>query len=264
MDSQRIFLFINSAKDLHLTNALNQLWRIEKFSYIKRPRKDYGIMLVTNGQIDFNFDGGSVCAYPGDIVFLPKNCYYEAIFHTESGRVTNCLLNFDTCEESYRFEKPVKLFEGLPDSFEGQFSQIIEAARLEGYSNLYASGMFFLLLDKLYHMKISASIPQYKLLTLAQNILNEDFSISIGDVAKKCYTSEATLRRLFKSALGTSPVQYRTDMKLKRAVYLLDTTEMSIAAVADELNFFDAAYFCKIFQTHYGITPKQYIQSKRL
>jgi AraC-like DNA-binding protein len=44
----------------------------------------------------------------------------------------------------------------------------------------------------------------------------------------------------------------------------LDNREMTVSEIAASLSFFDAAYFCKVFRAHTGMTPTQYARSKRI
>ena len=69
-------------------NARKQHWTQARFSYLEHPRPNHGIMLVLNGQIDFvSPQMDTLCAKSGDIVFLPKNAYYEARFRIELGEI---------------------------------------------------------------------------------------------------------------------------------------------------------------------------------
>jgi AraC-like DNA-binding protein len=51
---------------------------------------------------------------------------------------------------------------------------------------------------------------------------------------------------------------------MKRAMYLIESTNMTVNEIAESLSFFDAAYFCKVFRAYTGMTPTQYAKSKRI
>ena len=61
-----------------------------------------------------------------------------------------------------------------------------------------------------------------------------------------------------------SPTQFRLKEKFNKAKYLLESTDMSVVEISDRLNFYDAAYFCKMFHKQTGLSPKQYRQKKKL
>ena len=87
---------------------------------------------------------------------------------------------------------------------------------------------------------------------------------TLARVAEHCFFSPAYCDNLFKAQTGMTPAQYRTDVKLKQAVYLLESTDLTVHEIAEKLNFFDAAYFCKVFRSRVGITPKQYVKNKKI
>ena len=101
------------------------------------------------------------------------------------------------------------------------------------------------------------------LITQARELLYNG-ELSVSEVAKKCAVSESSLRRIFKEQTGMTPVEYRLYAKLRRAAYLLESTDMSVCEVSNEIGFFDTAYFCKVFKKHMGITPKQYSHNKKI
>ena len=93
----------------------------------------------------------------------------------------------------------------------------------------------------------------------------KDFlKLGVGEVARACTVSESGLRQIFKEQTGMTPIEYRLYAKMKQAEYLLEATGMSISEIADKLGFFDAAYFCKVFKRHIGLTPKEYSKNKNM
>ena len=93
------------------TKAFQQHWSQARFSYMENPRPDYGIMLVLNGQIDFvSPQMDTLCAKAGDIIFLPKNSYYEARFRIELGEIDNYLINFEA-DKDFEYEKQMLISE---------------------------------------------------------------------------------------------------------------------------------------------------------
>ena len=58
------------------------------------------------------------------------------------------------------------------------------------------------------------------------------------------------------------PVKYRTVKKLEKAKLFLDTTDMPITEIAEELGFYDLSYFYKVFEEHCSLSPKKYRDSQ--
>lgn len=246
------------------TNALKQLWIQQSFNYVTSPRPDNGVMIVAKGKIEFITKDETLFAKSGDIIFLPKGCYYEVIFHTNSGPVVNYLANFLSDKEIWDSSIPLKIAENaLPNCLE-TFRNYVRESRNPEISILRRKGMLYLLLDTIMLETNNIRKQNTYILEEAKNFLHKNPNSSISEIATRYAMSESGFRKLFKDKFGMSPVQYRTEAKIARAIYLLESTEMSISEIADQLGFYDTAYFCKRFQAHTGLTPKQYSQSRRI
>ena len=262
---ENVFAFLNSNADFFPTLATKQIWKKEKFSYMNTPRPDYGLLLLTEGRIKFESKDITLMAYPGDVIFLPKNSYYQNTFFNKSAVVSDFLVNFDSTADCHTVNSPVKIAQNSSFSVETQFMQLVENALMPNHSTLRNKGLFYLLLDsvtKSHEEKIASE--HRKIIHKAQELLQENESISITDIAKICCISESSLRRLFKKNMGISPSEYKTSIKLNKAKYLLESSDMSTGEIAEILQFFDAAYFCKIFAKYEGMTPSAYRRNKKL
>lgn len=96
------------------------------------------------------------------------------------------------------------------------------------------------------------------------SFINENYSrdISLNDIAQSASISKSEASRCFQSYLNTSPVNYLLNVRVQKAMQLLRSTEMTVEAIALECRFGSAAYFCKIFRSRTGLTPKQYRRSR--
>lgn len=263
MNTTAVFDFLNSSNSLLPTFAAKQHWTRSHFSYLNTPRPDHGLMLLIEGKTDFKTADQMLTAKAGDVIFLPKGCFYDAIFHTKTNAVNNYLVNFDAKTDVFCPQTPTLLFENAA-SLEDSFRQQIENKTRFADAPLQRIGRFYLFLDALSAYRKRKKLEHQNTLQTAQVLLKDERDLSIQEISRLCCTSESSLRRLFKEALGMSPVNYRIRTKLDRAMYLFDATELSVAEVAEQLHFYDVAYFCKVFRARVGVTPKQYIQSKKL
>ncbi len=83
----------------------------------------------------------------------------------------------------------------------------------------------------------------------------------ISELAALEHLSESRFRQLFRAALGTSPVDYITSLRLTRACELLSTTDLSVTEIAHECGFDDEPYFCRVFNKKIGTSPLSYRKS---
>lgn len=246
---------------LYPTKILKQYWKESRFSYLNTPRPDFGFMLLLKGTVNFISNGGTLKAEAGNLIFLPKNCYYEAIF---SGEAEDYLVCFDTAESFPELSEPIKLFDRASAFCAERFRTINEENFSGPKTKLYIHGLFYLLLDAIATNAESERGTHYSLVCKVKELLEGEENISVADIAKKSAVSESGLRRIFRERVGISPNEYRMEIRLKRATYLLESTDMTVNEIAGRLGFFDAAYFCKLFKKRFGKTPREYAENKKL
>ena len=80
-------------------------------------------------------------------------------------------------------------------------------------------------------------------------------NISLSDVCEEFHYSKNYMIQIFNKEFGMSPVQYINEARIKRAMYLLETTSSSIAEIADDCGYSDYAYFYKRFVEKTGVSP---------
>lgn len=81
---------------------------------------------------------------------------------------------------------------------------------------------------------------------------------SLTEVAAKFYLSPYYLSRLFRRVTGQSIVDYINNRRIEAAQKLLENTELSISAVAEQTGFSSAAHFRRVFREVMGTGPLQY------
>lgn len=94
----------------------------------------------------------------------------------------------------------------------------------------------------------------------AQSWLIENLSkpVNMRELARFASTSQRTLYRRFKEALGISPHQYLRAARLETAKRGLVQTKFSIEQVAAGVGYKDPAFFARAFKAHVGMTPAKY------
>lgn len=69
---------------------------------------------------------------------------------------------------------------------------------------------------------------------------------------------ERSFSRRFFRATGQSPMDYVQSLRIEEAKQILETTDLSIEAVAHEVGYEDPSSFSRLFRRKTGITPAQY------
>lgn len=90
---------------------------------------------------------------------------------------------------------------------------------------------------------------------------NYNRPLSTKDLAAILYVSEGYFCRFFKSATGKSAVEYINEYRIKRAVALLENTDLTLSEIAEQVGFEDASYFSRAFRKIKGESPSSYRSS---
>ncbi|MBO5897612.1 MAG: helix-turn-helix transcriptional regulator [Clostridia bacterium] len=261
MDKESVLNWFGSDVDFRVTKVLKQHWYKRRYSYLNAPRPDFGLMLLVRGSVDFLTEHTTVSARAGNLVFLSKHSRYEAVFSNE---VEDYLICFDADEGSILPSSPMILSQSVDLACFEKIRILSDENSYTTRTQLYNKGAFLLLLDSIVESSRDENDEHGNIVKLACELLQKNDQLSIEQIAKECAVSTSLLRQLFVRRLGLSPIQYRTDIKLRRAMYLMEATNMTVSEIAQTLSFFDAAYFCKVFRAHTGMTPTQYAKSKRI
>jgi AraC family L-rhamnose operon transcriptional activator RhaR/AraC family L-rhamnose operon regulatory protein RhaS len=90
-----------------------------------------------------------------------------------------------------------------------------------------------------------------------------DRDLKLDDLASQAGMSVSTLLRRFRTATGSSPVEFLLRLRLERAREILSTTDRRITDIAFDCGFRDSNYFTRQFKRHTGLSPRAYRRSLR-
>ncbi|WP_042301360.1 cupin domain-containing protein [Paraburkholderia kururiensis] len=83
-------------------------------------------------------------------------------------------------------------------------------------------------------------------------------------LAARCHMSRATFVRHFEEALGRSPADVLTEIRMALAGRKLAQTRLSVAEIGEAVGYQSDAAFQRVFKRHVGVTPAQWrAQAKR-
>ena len=137
-----------------------------------------------------------------------------------------------------------------------------------GGNELTRRGLIFLILgaildklpkDESPHLKPHAPSPE--ILIYVSNHFREE--MSLATVAKEFGYSASYLSRMFSETFGISFKKYLTLTRLREAVLLLQSADMSITECAMESGFSSMRSFYRAFRDEFATTPKEYYANIR-
>ena len=97
--------------------------------------------------------------------------------------------------------------------------------------------------------------------TIEKNLDNGE--LMVEDIASEVNMSRSVFFKKLKTLTGLSPIEFLKEVRMKRAVQLIETEEYSMAQIAYMVGINDSHYFSKCFKQQYGITPTEYKKKKR-
>jgi AraC-like DNA-binding protein len=78
---------------------------------------------------------------------------------------------------------------------------------------------------------------------------------TVAELASTAAVSRSVLDQRFREVLGRSPIKYLTEWRMHLADELLQTTELSIAAVARRIGYVSEEAFSRAFRRSHGSSP---------
>ena len=98
---------------------------------------------------------------------------------------------------------------------------------------------------------------------LADKIISHpEQELPIKTLAADIFVSRYYFIRKFKSSIGMTPHQFCIQNRIRKSQKLLDEKK-TISRIAVEMGFYDQSHFDKAFQKIVGISPSEYVRSKK-
>lgn len=96
---------------------------------------------------------------------------------------------------------------------------------------------------------------------ISELIIAEKGRMSRSELSARLKYDGSYLNSIVKKHSGLNLFGYSSVICMKEAARLLRETDLSIAEIAEELNFTNRTHFYKLFERQYSMTPKQYRRS---
>lgn len=87
---------------------------------------------------------------------------------------------------------------------------------------------------------------------------NYNEEIHLDDICRFSMMSKTYFCYIFKSITGKTFAEYLIDIRIKKAIELLQNTDMPITKICFEVGFNDITHFCRTFKKVVGVSAKYY------
>ena len=237
--------------------SVNLLYTPSGATKAKKNRESAAIILKIEGETEYFSNGNRYVSNLSHPIFLPKgsdytwNCLKGGYFFT---------VEFD-CDQSDKNIYPLQT--ETPEKLLKSYRSLL----LEKEKNLPTLRMKAIrfIYDSLYNLlskpervytdsrkqKTAQTAAEYISSHLDQTIENHTLSNLTG-------VSVSYFRRIFKEVYGVSPIQYATDLKMKKAKELLKSDFYKIGDIATLTGYKNIYHFSKAFKQSVGVSPLEF------
>ena len=101
-------------------------------------------------------------------------------------------------------------------------------------------------------------------LMVVRNTILANLSVPplLSSLAATVAMSETKLKQLFRQTFGDSVYNYYQKIRMEEAAFLLKQGNQSVSEIGYELGFSNLSHFSRLFEKHYGITPKKFTSTR--
>ncbi len=239
------------------------------WSFMPVPRPHHGFLYIACDKVEIKYQNGKTVFFKkGNFVYIPKNLCYTITFYGNKKntysdlQVVFNILDIDS-NEYYLADEAVCILEETPQKVVQNMLSIADSTVNLLYPSFPIRKEFFAMLDtvsgRLWLPEIAEGNNSKVFPAICYLDKHLRDNVSITALAKMCMLNETTFRREFKNATGKSPVQYKTEIRIKKAKELISCTpEILTSEIVEQLGFYDASYFYKAFFKVTGETIKEY------
>lgn len=111
--------------------------------------------------------------------------------------------------------------------------------------------------------KISANALDKDFVTRFKTLIEKEMKnseLNVEDLGREMGMSRVQLYRKLKSLTNYSPNELLRQMRLKKAAFLLASSELSVAEIAYEVGFSSPSYFTKCYKEQFGESPTDFLK----
>ena len=215
-----------------------------------------GIVARGKGQLEVN--GFSYEIGEGTLFFIPSGLDFSINSSHELKYFYVCFRGrrADELIERFLINEANCVFEGY-----GELLPIWQNAQNradEGKIDILCEAVLLYSLGPLEPAKTRASDVVSSIVAITQKSFT-DPSLSISTIAKALGYDAKYLSSIFKKKRGVAYTTYLRDLRIRRAVFLIEQGLVSVKNIASLSGFSDALYFSKVFAAATGRSPSAYI-----
>jgi AraC-like DNA-binding protein len=232
------------------------------------PRSE--LIFVLRGQVTVRTRDYSITAQEGDTIYTPRNVPHRDIFPAGSVyEVYMIQFLWNGEDELLKTITPVEMTKCAKNSrrlLAEDFTRLFQdfASHRENslmMVQLRLQEIIFRISQEENDQEEKAStLRRHQIMQQAKEMILRNFNrqISLDIIAETLDISSYYLSRIFSEESGFTLSHYLTQVRLEKAVELLEDPRRNVSEIAFKTGFKDSHYFSRVFKAHFGCAPKEY------
>lgn len=232
--------------------------------HIRRKRNDFYLLCACAGSLQVKTKAGNQVIGKDTFIIFEPDTYFE--YGMKNSFINYYWLHFTGFYAGELLKSlgiplntvcPAAFNDCIKKLFERCFDELIFSPK-----GMEASlcGLLINILTEL--VRAGSGISHEKLKSVEYVNKNYDKNISVKQLAEMENLSASRYRTVFKKAMGMSPTEYITTMRINAAALYLQHDNMSVKETAYAVGYDDSLYFSKVFKKVTGKSPKNYRATK--
>nr|WP_314462190.1 AraC family transcriptional regulator [uncultured Clostridium sp.] len=236
-------------------------------------RSDYQLLYIAAGKAFFTFDGTVTEVSEGNMVLYPPHIPQQYAYYIND-KPEVYWLHFTGSEagsltREAGFPENKVMYTGISSKYQELFLSVIREVQLtrpsfEELSALYLKQLF-LLLKRIKEEGGFKKTEIQKEMEKAVRFFHENLAknIEVEAYAKQLHMSTCWFIRSFREYAGMPPGRYLTEIRIKKAKELLESTDYSVGEIGGIIGYENPLYFSRIFKKTAGVSPAEYRKAAR-
>lgn len=211
----------------------------------------YVISVVMQGTVAVCLENREAVRCRGDVFIIPPYAVHS-VRQGKDARLLSMCVGTDFVEETDI------------DTAEGIVLNLLKAAEKQGAFGKEWQEKLLACVRTVYRLRDSGPKEMDAgIKILADKIISHpELEFPIEALAADIFVSKYYLIRKFKNCIGMTPHRFCIQNRIRKSQGMLDE-DKSISGIATEMGFYDQSHFDKAFQRIVGISPSEYVHSKK-
>lgn len=239
---------------------------------IDRPagRPDFLLFYIAKGKEHFYLDNEIIADEGSFIFFRPFEKQRHIYKESKTGEFYYVHFNAPDDFDLFGFKSSAVYTAKHGTKVRDIFEEIISELQTKqpAYEQICVSKLFNIIsLLKRETEKVSAPQGRYfDKISFVIQTMNKEYqnNYTLDEYAKMCNMSKFHFLRVFKDITGSSPIEYRNQIRIDHAKEFLEDTAESIGKIGRKVGYLSDTYFCDAFKAKIGISPSQYRKTKTI